>query len=89
MPRQNFWHDRIAIPSTAAWEEVVPVGAQSEKNAGDSLWLLGACLPENEEDFRKLRLANGFEDIALPQIEGTVAEQIKALEGDFDELQQR
>jgi len=90
-------HQDASMPAATALEEVLPVVVPGKSdslkktpaNPNDSAWVLIACLPEAENDVRKVLSANAFEEITLPQITGTVAEQIKALEGDLDELQKR
>jgi len=100
IPRQNLGSFTRAadMPALSAWEEVVPAVLEAVGNgkkgscaqAGkDSVWVLAACLPEAEDALRKALGEHGFMEIILPQITGTVQEQIKALEGDLDELQNR
>ena len=85
------------LPALAAWEKVEAL-PQVNRNNGSSAgtapgnnkaWILFACLPEAEEEARKALDALGFQEIPLPQVNGLVYEQVRALEGDLDEEQQR
>ncbi len=100
VPRQNLaaLSQGADMPALSAWEEVIPAVVENNDNGNkkggaqngkESAWLLAAFLPEAEEALRKGLAGHGFTEIALPQVAGTVQEQIKALEGDLDELQNR
>jgi V/A-type H+-transporting ATPase subunit I len=98
IPRKNIdalAHD-ATLPKTVAWEEVEPAqfnrkdgsghATQATVNRGEAAWLLAAALPDSEPALRKALTENGFEEIALPQVTGTVRDQVRALEGDLAEL---
>ncbi|HOH41802.1 MAG TPA: hypothetical protein PLZ53_01710, partial [Candidatus Hydrogenedentes bacterium] len=78
-------------PAGMHWEEIDPQGAVHDNSdpknkagkAPEVVWLLVAVLPDAETDARQVLNAHGFLEIALPQISGTVAEQIRSLEEDL------
>lgn len=85
------------FPHMAAWEKVEPLpladGNDGSKTAtppgNGKAWILAVFLPEAEEEARNALDALGFQEIPLPQVNGRVYEQIRALEGDLDEEKRR
>lgn len=81
------------LAANAAVEEVRPLqdgdGSASSSAQKDKTWVIVACLKEHHEEVRKHLAACGFTEIPLPNISGTVRDQISALEEDLAELQDR
>ncbi|MBM3289769.1 MAG: hypothetical protein FJY92_06420 [Candidatus Hydrogenedentes bacterium] len=90
---------RADLPASFAWE-VVPVAqafrAQDGKDAAsavksDRTRILAACLVDDEPAARRALAAEQYEEIALPDIAGSVRDRVRELEGDRaacqDELQ--
>ena len=81
---------RADAPKSFAWE-VVPVAAEFRAGGGgskqaavkaDRARILAACLAEDELAMRKTLASEQFEEIALPEIRGSVRDRIRELEGD-------
>jgi V/A-type H+-transporting ATPase subunit I len=81
---------RTDAPKSFAWE-VVPVAAAFRAGEGgskqaavkaDRARILAACLAEDEPAMRKTLASEQFEEIALPEIPGSVRDRIRELEGD-------
>ncbi|MCA1902540.1 MAG: V-type ATP synthase subunit I [Candidatus Hydrogenedens sp.] len=51
--------------------------------AKDEVWVLVACLPVDIEEVQKVLRENGFEEIVLPEIFGTVRDHIRELKADL------
>ncbi|NLN93811.1 MAG: hypothetical protein GX130_10965 [Candidatus Hydrogenedens sp.] len=84
------------VPAGLAWEEIYPRALSRDHSdpkvktngSAESVWLLVASLPEDESEGRSVLSSHGFTEIALPQIAGTVGDQIKSLEEDLAVLRQ-
>jgi V/A-type H+-transporting ATPase subunit I len=83
-------------PAGLAWEEIYPHALAKDhsdpkgktNHSTDAVWLLAAVLPEEESEGRSFLNAHGFMEIALPQISGTVADQIRSYKEDLAVLSQ-